>query len=117
METTSTPEATFRNVFVRKRGMTTFVVGSIIFVLLVSTMDWLSVGGHSILVALIPTCVSFAIAAAGFLEVVSGEPCHRLRRTWAGLRIWQRGMIGIFIAVTSLVVLVCLATFFMILFA
>ena len=117
MKTGSTTKATFRDGFIRKRGMMTFVIGSIIFVVMVSTMDWLSVGGHSILVALISTCVSFALAAAGFVEVVSGEPCHRLLRSWGGLRIWQRGMIGLFIAVTSLVVLVCFVTFFMMLLA
>lgn len=116
MNTAST-EATSRDVRISVRSVTAAVLGSILFVLMVTTMDCLSVGGHSILVALIPTCVSFAIAAAGFVELVSGAPCNRLWRSWAGLRIWQRGMISMFVVVTALVIVVCLVTFLLILLA
>jgi hypothetical protein len=111
MKATSSAEATFTNGFIRTRGMAIFALGSILFLFMVSTMDRLTAGGHSVQFALIPTCISFAIAAAGFVELVSRTPYHRLGRNWAALRGWQRGMIGIFIAVTSLVILACVGAF------
>ena len=112
-----TSEAILANGYARKRGIALFLLGGLVFVLLVTAMDGVGANRRSILFALLPVCVSFAIAAAGFIELVSGVSCKQLGHTWARMRSWQRGMIGLFLGVTSLVVLVCLVTFLVMLVA
>jgi TRAP-type uncharacterized transport system fused permease subunit len=116
MKIMSTSEATFTSSEIRKRGFTTFIIGGIVYVLTVSVMDWLRAHGYSFHFALIPGCISFAVAAAGFVELVSGTSYSRLGRKWKELRHWQRGMLGLFIAVALLVIILGVVTVFVMLF-
>jgi hypothetical protein len=96
---------------IRKRGLGLFAVGSVFYVMAIFVMDRLRVQGGAFHYVLLPACVVFGVACIGFVELVSGAPCYRLRRAWAQLRGWQCVMIGTFVVVASLVVVLCIGTF------
>ena len=109
------PETTFASGRIRKRGLALFAVGSILYVLAVFVMDRLRANGGGFHYVLLPAWIPLAVACLGFVELVSGAPCHQLRRRWAELHAWQCAMIGVFLTVASLVAIICIASFFLIL--
>jgi hypothetical protein len=109
------PENTFASGRIRKRGLALFAAGSILYVLAVFAMDRLRASGGAFHYALLPAWMPLAVACLGFVELVSGAPCHQLRQRWAELRAWQCAMMGVFLTVTSLVAIICIASFFLIL--
>ena len=115
MNEISVPETTFASGRIRKRGLALFAVGSILYVLAVFVMDRLRANGGGFHYVLLPAWIPFTVACLGFVELVSGAPCHQLRQRWAELRGWQCAMIGAFLVVATLVAIICIAAFFLIL--
>jgi hypothetical protein len=102
---------------IRKRGLALFAVGSILYVLAVFVMDRLRAGGGAFHYVLLPAWIPLVVACLGFVELVSGAPCYQLKARWAELRAWQCAMIGVFLTVTSVVAIICIAAFLLILLA
>lgn len=115
MSEINVPENTFASGRIRKRGFALFAVGGILYVLAVFVMDRLRANGGGFHYVLLPAWMPLAVACLGFVELVSGAPCHQLRQRWAELRAWQCAMMGVFLTVTSLVAIVCITSFFLIL--
>ena len=57
-----------------------------------------------------------AIALIGSVELITGAPFTRLADSWMRLRGWQRGVLGTLIVFTSLAIIMCLVTFFVMMF-
>jgi hypothetical protein len=102
---------------IRKRGFRTLTVGIGIFAAILFVMYWLSAHGYRFSFAAIAASLPFAYACIGFIELVTGAPYQRLAQSWMSLRGWQRGVLGTFIVVASLVIILCVATFFVMMFA
>ena len=115
MNEINVPENTCASGRIRQRGFALFAVGSILYVLAVFVMDRLRANGGGAHYVLLPAWLLLAVACLGFVELVSGAPCHQLRQRWAELRAWQCAMMGVFLTVTSLVAIICIASFFLIL--
>ena len=115
MNEINVPENIFASGRIRQRGLALFAVGSILYVLAVFVMDRLRASGVAFHSVLLPAWIPLAVACLGFVELVSGAPCHQLRQRWAELRAWQCAMMGVFLTVTSLVAIICIASFFLIL--
>src|SRR6266481_7612542 len=56
------------------------------------------------------------LALIGSVELTTGAPFKRLADSWMRLRGWQWGVLGTFIVLTSLAIIMCLVTFFVMLF-
>ena len=115
MSEINVPENTFASGRIRQRGFALFAVGGILYVLAVFVMDRLRANGGGFHYVLLPAWIPLAVACLGFVELVSGAPCHQLRQRWAELRAWQCAMMGAFLTVTSLVAMICITSFFLIL--
>lgn len=115
MNEMNVPETTFANSGTRKRGFALFALGAILYVLAVFVMDRWRANGGAFHYALLPAWIPLAVACLGYVEFVSGAPCYQLRQRWAELHGWQCAVIGVFLAVTSLVAIFCIAAFFLIL--
>jgi len=113
MSESSFSESTLASCRVHKRGLALFAVGSILYVLAVVVMGRLRVRGYAFPYALLLAWIPFTVACIGFAEHLSGAPCQRLSRTWAGLRGLQRCMIGAFAVVTLLVAIICITSSFL----
>lgn len=109
------PGNAFASGRIRKRGFAWFAVGGILYVLAIFVMDRLRANGGGFHYVLLPAWIPLAVAGLGFVELVSGAPCHQLRQRWAELRAWQCAMMGVFLTVASLVAIICIASFFLIL--
>ena len=114
MSEINVPENTFASGWIRKRGFALFAVGGILYVLAMFVMDRLWASGGAFHYVLLPAWIPLAVACLGFVELVSGARGHELRRKWARLRAWQWAMIVVFLTVTSLVAIICIASFFLI---
>ena len=112
----SAPSIPLSSSQIRKRGLKIFITGSLIYAAILFVMYWLPAHGHSFHFALIPACIPFAYAGIGFIELVSGSPYYQLGQRWMSLRGWQRGVLGAFIVVASLVIILCVVTFFVMMF-
>jgi hypothetical protein len=117
MNEINVPENIVASGRIRKRGLALFAVGSILYVLAVFVMDRLRASGGVFHYVLLPAWIPLAVACLGFVELVTGAPGYQLRRRWAELRVWQCAMIGVFLTVTLLVAIICIAVFFLILLA
>jgi hypothetical protein len=107
----SEPTAPLSASQIRKRGLRTFGIGIGIFAAILCLMYWLSAHHHHFSFAVIAAGVPFAYAGIGFIELVTGAPYQRLAQSWMSLRGWQRGVLGIFIVVASLVIILYVVTF------
>jgi hypothetical protein len=79
-------------------------------------MYWLSAHNYHFSFAVIGASLPFAFACVGFIELMTGAPYLRLAQSWMSLRGWQRGVLGTFIVVASLVIILCVVTFFVMMF-
>ena len=86
------------------------------FVLVVLLLLWLSSRAHSIHIPIIGASLPLALALIGSVELITGAPFQRLGDSWMRLRGWQRGVLGTLIVVTSLAIIMCLVTFFVMMF-
>ena len=101
---------------IRQRGLKALAIGLGLFAAILFLMYWLSAHHYRFSFAAIGASLPFAYAGIGFVELVTGAPYQRLARSWMSLRGWQRGVLGTFIVVASLVIILCLVTFFVMMF-
>ncbi|TAK99950.1 MAG: hypothetical protein EPO07_10335 [Verrucomicrobia bacterium] len=112
----SAPETSMTSSQIRKRGLKTLALGGVVFAAILCLMYWLSAHRHRFHFAVIAASLPFAYAGSGFIEVVTGSPYQRLAQSWMGLRGWQRGVLGTFIVFAALVIILCVVTFFVMMF-
>jgi len=112
----SAPSIPLSSSQIRKRGLQMFAIGGGIFAAILFLMWWLSAHSYHFHFAVIAASLPFAYACIGFVEIVTGAPYQRLAQSWMSLRGWQRGVLGTFIVVASLVIILCVVTFFVMMF-
>lgn len=112
----STPQSTLSSSQIRKRGLKFLGVGSGLFALVLFLLFWLSAHAHSINFPIVGASFPLALALIGSVELITGLPFRRLANSWMRLRGWQRGVLGTLIVLTSLAVIICLVTFFVMTF-
>jgi hypothetical protein len=112
----STPSIPLSSSQIRKRGLKMFAIGGGIFAAILYLMWWLSAHSYHFSFAVIGASLPFAYACVGFIELMTGAPYLRLAQSWMSLRGWQRGVLGTFIVVASLVIILCVVTFFVMMF-
>ena len=112
----NTSEVAISSSEIRKRGLKAAVIGGVIFAAILYGMYWLSAHNDKFHFAVIGASLPFAYACVGFIELVTGAPYQRLAQNWMSLRGWQRGILGTFIVLASLVIILCVVTFFVMLF-
>lgn len=101
---------------IRKRGLKFLAIGGGLFGLVVALLFWLSAHAHSIHLPLLGASLPLALALIGGVELITGAPFQRLAGSWMRLRGWQRGVLGTLIVLTSLAIIMCLVTFFVLMF-
>lgn len=79
--------------------------------LVVILLLWLSAHAHSIHIPLVGASLLLALALIGSVELITGAPFQRLADSWMCLKGSQRGVLGTLIVLTSLAIIICLATF------
>ena len=112
----SAPQPVLSSSQVRKRGLKFIAIGGGLFVLVVLLVLWLSSHAHSILFPMVGASLPLALALIGSVELITGVPFQRLGDGWMRLRGWQRGVLGTLIVVTTLAIIMCLVTFFVMIF-
>jgi hypothetical protein len=112
----SAPSIPLSSSQIRKRGFRTFAIGIGIFAAILFLMYWLSAHSYRFSFAVIAASLPFAYACIGFIELVTAAPYQRLAQSWMSLRGWQCGILGTFIVVASLVIILCVVTFFVMMF-
>src|SRR5690242_15021114 len=110
------PRPTSSSSQVRKRGLKYLAIGGGLFALVVILLLWLSAHAHSIHFPIVGASLPLALALIGSVELITGAPFQRLAESWMRLRGWQRGVLGTLIVLTSLAIIMCLVTFFVMLF-
>jgi len=113
----STPTSSLSSIQIRRRGFRALGIGIGIFAAILFLMFWLSAHNYHFSFAVISAGLPFAYACVGFIELVTGAPYQRLADSWMSLRGWQRGVLGTFIVVASLVIILCVVTFFVMMFS
>jgi hypothetical protein len=108
----SEPSTSPTSIQIRKRGLIMFVIGGIVFAGILCLMYWLSAHNHQFNLEVIGASLPFVVACIGFIELVSGAPYYQLARRWMDLQGWQRGVLGTFIVLASLVIILLVVTFF-----
>ena len=108
----SAPQLVWISSQIRKRGLKFIAIGGGLFVLVVLLLLWLSSHAHSIHFPIVGASLPLALALIGSVELITGAPFQRLGDSWMRLRGWQRGVLGTLIVVTSLAIIMCLVTFF-----
>jgi hypothetical protein len=112
----SAPQLILSSGQIRKRGLKLLAIGSGLFGLVVALLFWLSAPAHSIHLPLLGASLPLALALIGGVELIAGAPFQRLAESWMRLRGWQRGVIGTLIVLTSFAIIMCLVTFFVLMF-
>src|SRR5256885_3730231 len=112
----STPQPVLSSSQIRKRGLKFIAIGGALFVLVVLLLLWLSSHAHSIHFPIVGASLPLALALIGSVELITGAPFQRIGDSWMRLRGWQRGVLGTLIVVTSLAIIMCLVTFFVMMF-
>ena len=112
----STPQPALSSSQIRKRGLKFLAAGGGLFALVVFLLLWLSTHAHSIHFPIIGASLPLALALIGSIELITGAPFQRLADSWMRLRGWQRGVLGTLIVLTSLAIIMCLVTFFVMTF-
>jgi hypothetical protein len=112
----SVPEITTTSGRIRKRGLKTFAIGSLVSAAVLYVVYWLSAHGYRFHFEIMAAALPLAFAGTGFIEMVTGAPYQRLAQSWMSLRGWQRGVLGTFIVVASLVIFLCVVTFIVMFF-
>jgi hypothetical protein len=91
---------------IRKRGCRMFAGGALVFGAILYLMYWLSAHQHRILFPVVGAAFPFVFICVGFIEALTGSPYLRLADAWMRLAGWQRGVLGTFIVVASLVFII-----------
>lgn len=112
----SAPNVSITSTQIRRRGLKMFAIGGSVFAAILVLIFLLSAHGHAFSFEIIGASLPFAFACVGFIELMTGAPYQRLAQSWMSLRGWQRGVLGTFIVVASLVIILCLVTFFVTMF-
>ena len=112
----SAPETTITGTQIRKRGFKMLVIAGSLFVANVLLLLWLSSHAHSVNFPIVGMSLPLAVALIGSIEVITGSPFQRLGDSWMRLRGWQRGLLGTFIVFAALAIIMCLVTFFVMMF-
>jgi hypothetical protein len=112
----SAPQTTLSSSQIRKRGLKFLAVGGGLFALVVFLLLWLSAHAQSIHFPIVGASLPLALALIGSIELITGAPFRRFADSWMRLRGWQRGVLGTLIVLTSLAIIMCLVTFFVMLF-
>lgn len=92
------------------------MIGGSLFAVIVFLLLWLSAHAHSIHFPLVGASLPLALALIGSVELITGAPFQRLGDSWMRLRGWQRGILGTLIVLASLAIIMCLVTFFVMMF-
>lgn len=111
-----TPETTIASVQIRKRGFKMLVIAGSLFVVNVLLLLWLSSHAHNVHFPIVGMSLPLGVALIGSIEVITGSPFPRLADGWMSLRGWQRGVLGTFIVLASLAIIMCVVTFFVMMF-
>jgi hypothetical protein len=101
---------------IRKRGFKMLAGGGIVFAAILILMYWLSAHGYQFHFAVIGASLPFVFVCVGFIEAVTGSPYQQLAQRWMALAGWQRGVLGTFIVLSALVIILCVVTFFVMMF-
>jgi hypothetical protein len=101
---------------VRKRGLKYLAFGGGLFALVVILLLWLSAHAGSVHFPIVGATLPLALALIGSIELTTGAPFQRLADSWMRLRGWQRGVLGTLIVLASLAIILCLVTFFVMMF-
>ena len=109
-------ESTITSSEVRKRGLKRVILAGGLFAVNVTLLLWLSSHAHSVHFPVVGMSLPLALALIGGIELVTGAPFQRLANSWMGLRGWQRGVLGTLIVFTSLAIILCVVTFFVMMF-
>ena len=117
MKRMNAPQTTLTSAQIRKRGLKWLAIGGGLFAGNVLLLLWLSSHAHSIHFPIVATSLPLAFALIGSVELVTGVPFQHLANNWMQLRGWQRGILGTFIVLASLAIIMCLVTFFVMIFS
>jgi uncharacterized membrane protein len=112
----SAPETTITSGQIRKRGFKMLAIAGSLFAANILLLLWLSSHAHSVHFPIVGMSLPLAVALIGSIEVVTGSPFQRLADSWMRLRGWQRGVLGTFIVFAALAIIMCLVTFFVMMF-
>jgi len=110
------PEPIPESAKIRRRGLKLMAIGGGLFAANVLILLWLSSHAHSINFPVVATSLPLAFALIGSVELITGAPFQRLADTWMRLRGWQRGVLGTVIVLASLSIIMCVVTFFVMMF-
>ena len=112
----SAPDTTISSGQIRKRGFKMLLIAGGLFVANVLLLLWLSSHAHSVHFPIVGMSLPLAVALIGSIEAITGSPFQRLADSWMRLRGWQRGVLGTFIVFASLAIIMCVVTFFVMMF-
>ena len=112
----NTPDVTPTSSEIRKRCLKMLAGGGVVFAAILFLMYWLSAHGYRFHFAVIGASLPFVFICVGFIELVTGSPYQRLGQRWMALAGWQRGVLGTFIVVAALAIILCVVTFFVMMF-
>jgi len=111
-----TSEITATSSQIRRRGLKMLVGGGIVLAAILVLLYWLSAHGYRFHYAVIGASLPFVFVCVGFIELVTGSPYQRLGQRWMALAGWQRGVLGTFIVFAALMIILCIVTFFVMMF-
>lgn len=112
----SAPETTITSAEIRKRGVKKLVIAGSLFVANVLLLLWFSSHSHGVHFPIVATSFPLAVALIGSIEFITGAPFQRLGDRCISLQGWQRGVLSTFIVIGSLAIIMCLVTFFVMMF-
>lgn len=110
------PETKFTGSQIRKRGFKMLMIAGSLFVANVLFLLWASSHSHNVHFPIVGMSLPLAVALIGSIEAITGAPFQNLADSWMSLRGWERGILGTFIVVGSLAIIMCVVTFFVMMF-
>ena len=92
----------------RRRAWIKCLVGLIGFAVVFAIFVAISKAGYEFNspFRLIAPSIPFVYFCIGFIELVTGRPYRQLAQAWMALKGWQRGVIGTFIVLATIVIMI-----------
>ena len=112
----SAPSVPLTSSQIRKRGLKLLIIAGSLFAANLVLLLWLSAHAYSVHFPVVGMSLPLAFSLIGSIELVTGSPFQRLADSWMSLRGWQRGVLGTLIVFASLAIILCVVTFFVMLF-
>jgi hypothetical protein len=112
----SAPGTPIPSAEIRRRGCKRLLIAGSLFAVIVLLLIWLGARAQSVHLPLLSLSLPFACAVIGSIEWITGAPYQRVADSWVRLRGWQRGILGTIIVLAALAMILCAATFFVMIF-